>query len=156
MHKCRSILLQHWHINHCSYFVISKRIVSGLSQKIENFEIMLFLQSLLYPQQWVDRRFLLILNYKVFGRSFNTIDSYTMSRLLIFDLVQQKEKYLVYGVLQFFQEVTIDIKHSGLDNILTTSFCLCHSMKILITILFEGIFLFLKLKYLVRQMALYL
>lgn len=156
MHKCRSILLQHWHINHCSYFVISKRIVSGLSQKIENFEIMLFLQSLLYPQQWVDRRFLLILNYKVFGRSFNTIDSYTMSRLLIFDLVQQKEKYLVYGVLQFFQEVTIDIKHSGFDNILTTSFCLCHSVKILIKILFEWIFLFLKLKYLVRQMALYL
>lgn len=62
----------------------------------------------------------------------------------------------MYGVLQFFQEVTIDIKHSGFDNILTTSFCLCHSMKILITILFEGIFLFLKLKYLVRHMALYL
>lgn len=62
----------------------------------------------------------------------------------------------MYGVLQFFQEVTIDIKHSGFDNILTTSFCLCHSMKILIKILFEWIFLFLKLKYLVRHMALYL
>lgn len=46
----------------------------------------------------------------------------------------------MYGVLQFFQEVTIDIKHSGFDNILTTSFCLCHSMKILIKILFEWIF----------------
>lgn len=41
----------------------------------------------------------------------------------------------------------IDIKYSGFDNVLIIFFCFCYFMKIFIKILFEWIFLFLKLKY---------